>query len=572
MKKLNPLLNFIMNLRFKQKLILSYLLVVIIPMSVLGAYSYYQSKSLLIKQAKIGIESNVKKMADTLDYKVKMYNAAIESISYNSNIVNVFHNEYSDYYTMYKDLEEKVVPLFNTIQFLNNDIRQVTVYTDNDMTERRNSILSAKHIEHAPWFKETMTSVQTNWFSEDGKLFAARRFVGTYRQDIRNLLYVEVDSKKVFADLAIAGDKQYGIMITDQNRNILYENAEFEDQDTEERIRRWIGEGNEVSDWPGLIAITCEIAEPGWNIVYYIPSDSVSVNAGIILKATITIEGVCLLLVMILIWALSYSFVKRIQQLNRTMHMAAIGNLEIDVRSDSKDEIGELTNRFGKMLKSFKAMIDEVYRSKIIQQEAEMKALQSQINPHFLYNSLSLINWKAIDIHADEISRITTTLSLFYRTTLNRGEDIISVQGELDNTRAYIDIQLVMHEYGFDVAYDIEESLYAYDVIKLILQPVVENAIEHGIDQKRGGRGLLTIKGAEEEETIVFTVEDNGPGMTGQQLEEVFVKKTHGYGLFNVQQRIQIFFGTQYGISAYSEPEQGTRITIVLPKYNKNKG
>jgi two-component system sensor histidine kinase YesM len=302
------------------------------------------------------------------------------------------------------------------------------------------------------------------------------------------------------------------------------------------------------------------------------PSESVSVNAGIILKATFTIEGVCLLLVMILIWALSYSFVKRIQQLNRTMRMAAIGNLEIEVRSDSKDEIGELTNRFGKMLKSFKAMIDEVYRSKIIQQEAEMKALQSQINPHFLYNSLSLINWKAIEIHADEISRITTTLSLFYRTTLNRGDDIIPVQGELDNTRAYIDIQLVMHEYGFDVAYDIEESLYAYDVIKLILQPVVENAIEHGIDQKRGGRGLLTIRGAEEGETIVFTVEDNGPGMTGQQLEEVFVKKTHGYGLFNVQQRIQIFFGTQYGISAHSEPEQGTRITIVLPKYNKNKG
>ena len=181
---------------------------------------------------------------------------------------------------------------------------------------------------------------------------------------------------------------------------------------------------------------------------------------------------------------------------------------------------------------------------------------------------MSLINWKAIRAKAFDISHITTTVSKFYRTILNKGKNVISIKDELENTKTYIEIQMAMHSNSFDAEYDIDELIYEYNMINIILQPIVENAIEHGIDHMlEEKKGELRIAGHVNEQYIEFLVKDNGAGMSEEIIKQIFVNKTVGYGLKNVDDRIKIFFGDEYGLTIKSERGIGTEVKVKLPKF-----
>jgi two-component system, sensor histidine kinase YesM len=561
--------SFINNLKFKQKLFLSYLLVLIIPLIVLGAYSFEQSKKLLLQQARYDLEDNVDQVVDNINNKITQYNTVIESISYNSSITQIFQNDYSNYYYMYNDYTEKIDPLFNTLMFIHNDIKRITVYTENNLTERRNTILSLNRIKDKNWYKEAIKNGDTQWFFIDEKVFGTRRIVGNFPNAYDNVVYLELNHSNMFDGLGIDLWKEFGILISDNNGKVIYSNENLISNEffiNPKYIQAYNKENIQLKD-ENIIVINKEIQAPGWNLIFYKPLNSIVIDSSRIITTTVIVSAICLLTLTLIVWLLSVKFVKRIYILNNKMKLVAERNLNIEINSKSKDEIGELTNRFGSMLKSIKTLIDELVESKHVQKEAEMKALQAQINPHFLYNSLSLINWKAITIDAEDISHITTTLSKFYRTTLNNGKNIISIKEELENTKAYLEIQSIMHDYSFEVDFNIDDSLYQFDMIKLILQPIVENAIEHGIDQKRDGKGILSVTGVQTGKRIEFLIEDNGNGMDDSLIEEVLVKHSKGYGLYNVNQRIKTFFGEEYGLSINSIKGKGTQISVVIPKY-----
>ena len=195
-----------------------------------------------------------------------------------------------------------------------------------------------------------------------------------------------------------------------------------------------------------------------------------------------------------------------------------------------------------------------------------MRALQAQSNPHFLYNSLSIINWKALEADQEDISRITLSLSTFYRTALNKGKNILLVRDEIANIKAYLDIQLTMHDDSFDVIYDIDDSILKYETLNLILQPILENAIHHGIDLKQDGRGEIRISGKEDDKDIRFAVSDNGVGMTQEQAELILTADSKGYGVRNVNERIKLYYGAEYAVCIDSEVGRGTTVTIHFPK------
>jgi two-component system sensor histidine kinase YesM len=264
-------------------------------------------------------------------------------------------------------------------------------------------------------------------------------------------------------------------------------------------------------------------------------------------------------------WIFSITFVKRINYLNEKMKLVEEGDLIIKVSSSSNDEVGQLINRFSKMLQNINILIDEVYRSHIIQKEAEMRALKAQINPHFLYNTLSLINWEAIQIKSDKIGQVTRNMSKFYRTILNNGKNSISIEDEISNARSYIDIQLAIHNNLFNVEYMIEDCVLKYYMINIILQPIIENALEHGIYQRPEGGEKLIVSSFIKEECIFFTIEDDGPGMDKEKIDHIFLLKSSGYGLKNVQERLKIIFGQEYGISVCSELGKGTCATVKIP-------
>ena len=212
-----------------------------------------------------------------------------------------------------------------------------------------------------------------------------------------------------------------------------------------------------------------------------------------ILVSEIPLIAACVAIILVLGLSFFQTFTRKIEELTDNMNRVNQGSREVTVDSNAGDEIGLLVRSFRSMMDEINRLIHEVYENKIALKEFELKALTAQINPHFLYNSLSVINWMAIRSNQREISKVTLSLSMFYRTALSKGQDMVTVDNCIQNIKAYLDIQLVMHDNDFQVIWDIDPEVKGDIVPKLLLQPVVENALEHGLDMKEEGEKILKL-------------------------------------------------------------------------------
>ncbi|WP_261305217.1 sensor histidine kinase [Paenibacillus andongensis] len=546
----------------RQKLFFSYILLIVIPIVVLGLYSYYQSKLLLQKQALQGIQETIRTISDNMDYKADQYNRIMDSIVYNTGILKIFNNDYTDVSNLSYDLRSYLDPTFNMIKGMNKEIIQLTVYTQNKLPEYGDFIQNSSRVSETNWYRSASANVNTEWYWEDGNLIVARKIPDIFQLRNPSTVSMNLTYSKMFEGVQGKEMNNFGIVVRDKNANVVYSNSAYLKQ---RPLFEAMGKSSKIGNQEYFI-IEEQIQHPNWTLSYFIPLHEVSINATSIIKATVIIVLVCFLILLLMIWMFSNMFTIPIKRLIHKMKLIENGNLDIVVSSNSIDEFGILTNRFGQMLQKINELILVGYQNKIDRQKAEFKALQSQINPHFLYNTLSAIKWKSVQAGQEEISKIVTSLSKFYRTALNKGDTIISVREEVVNMRSYVEIMLIMRESSFDVHYDFEEDIFRYVTISLILQPIVENCIEHGIAGKTDGRGTITVTGRSRDGYIEITVEDNGVGMTEEKAREVLSRESRGYGLKNVNDRLKLFFGEEYGISIESTLGKGTVMTVRFPK------
>lgn len=322
--------------------------------------------------------------------------------------------------------------------------------------------------------------------------------------------------------------------------------------------------GEEIS---GYITETEELSNFGWTAFLYRPASSISAAAINITYIVLAMILLCIALIFLISTLLSKIIVSPIEKLSASMEQVEQGNYEIEIIPNSTDEVGQLISSFKKMVCTINNLINEVLLSKIRQQKYEIEILQSQINPHFLYNSLSLINSKAIIAGQSDISQMARLLSTFYRTMLNKGQQITTIASEFENTKSYITIQQMMHSQSFDVVYDIDKNLLECPIPNLLLQPLAENAIIHGLDHRElPGRAILSISCYQEGQDIVFKVMDNGCGMSDEECEQILTKDSKGYGVKNVHQRIQLYYGTAYGLTFHSTKGMGTYALIKISR------
>ena len=236
----------------------------------------------------------------------------------------------------------------------------------------------------------------------------------------------------------------------------------------------------------------------GWTFYIYRPTEVITESVWLLIARNIPIVVICIILLVLVGYVFSRRMVSCLERLTENMNQIHLGFRKVTVTSNSNDEVGVLIRSFRRMMDQINHLISEVYEGKIKLQNSEMKALQAQINPHFLYNSLSIINWKALEAGEDEISKVTLALSTYYRTSLNRGETMTTVENEISNIRAYLKIQLVMHDDSFAVKEEIDPEISGYEIPKLILQPLVENAIDHGLDMSESEEKCLYVGAAQE--------------------------------------------------------------------------
>ena len=269
-------------------------------------------------------------------------------------------------------------------------------------------------------------------------------------------------------------------------------------------------------------------------------------------------------------YLISSSVTRRIKKLIHVMNTLEGHDFNVRVPTDRNDEIGILTHRFNWMIERIRMLIEDVYKSNYEKKEAELKLLQAQINPHFLYNTLDSVHWMAVKHRAPEISYMVRNLSNFFRLGL-RAEGRSTLGEELKHIEAYYNIQKYRFEDRVELETDVPDSLRGMEVLPLILQPLVENAMIHGILKHENLKGKIRIRAWLEGDRLHLEVSDNGTGMGPERLERVIMglesepQAGTGTGLRNVHRRIRFRYDGPYGLSLYSSPNEGTRCVLVLP-------
>ena len=249
-----------------------------------------------------------------------------------------------------------------------------------------------------------------------------------------------------------------------------------------------------------------------------------------------------------------------------------------DIYVGGSSEIRHLGYSVQKSYEQIEELMEEIIRQQNQRRKSEMDALQSQINPHFLYNTLESITWM-VEAHknTDAVFMISELAKLL-RISLSKGRTIIKISDEIQHSRSYMNIQKVRYKERFKTEFIIDEEVNDYCIVKLVVQPILENAIYYGVgnmDEDDGGK--ITVRGEKKDDDIYITVEDNGMGMSEEVVDNILSdnekvpKHGSGVGLINVHNRIQLMFGSQYGLQVYSEPDEGTRIVIHIPAIPYNE-
>ncbi|WP_232510318.1 cache domain-containing sensor histidine kinase [Paenibacillus crassostreae] len=328
---------------------------------------------------------------------------------------------------------------------------------------------------------------------------------------------------------------------------------------------------------PQFIAYTTS-AETGWIIVGSAPLQEIVQEANEIRQVIIVSVALSILFTITLYFFMTRWLIRPVQLLKKQMRQAASGFLEAKVKTTGQDEIADLGKSFNTMLEQIKMLLEKSIQEQDQIQKAELRTLQAQINPHFLYNTLDSIVWMAEANKNAQVIQLVQALSRFFRISLSKGRDWIPLRDELEHVQSYLIIQQMRYRDILQYDIQVEPALLDIPILKMSLQPIVENALYHGIKNKRR-KGLIRIS-AREEQKGIFTliVEDDGIGITSERMKQIQTRLdvsssqelieddiTIGFGLYNVHQRVRLYYGQHYGVTIESVELQGTRVSLRIP-------
>jgi len=312
------------------------------------------------------------------------------------------------------------------------------------------------------------------------------------------------------------------------------------------------------------------IGYTGWKLVGVTPSAALGID-GIKFRFFVLFVADLFLFLLAMINAfISDKISNPIKRLDGSVREIESGNLDVEIVPSGSYEVEHLGKSIKNMLGRIKVLMSDLVAEHNAKRKSEFDTLQSQINPHFLYNTLDIIVWMIENENSDKAVNIVTALAKFFRISLSKGKNIITVKDEVEHVRNYLMIQNMRFKNRFEYSIDVDEKVLSYSSLKLMLQPLVENAIYHGMEFMDGD-GEIDVKVFKDDDSLYFTITDNGLGMSEDMVETLlskdFVpsKKGSGIGVKNVNERIKLYFGSEYGLKVESEPDEGTKITIHLP-------
>lgn len=363
-------------------------------------------------------------------------------------------------------------------------------------------------------------------------------------------------------------DQEDRIVYTPINKIVHRVNPQWLKLSVKPVIAKILGETYQIESSP--------VTDIGWKIVGVFSVDEIRGSLNRAFYVLLFVSLLVLLLFLLMFNFLTITLVSPLIRLKNLMSKVAEGDFSIQFEMQHKDEVGELGESFNVMIEKINNLIQMVYKEHHDKQEAQLKSLQEQIKPHFLYNTLDTINWLARDYGADDIVRLIDALTTMFRVGLSHGQDIITLKEELSHASNYLYIQGIRYKEKIRYNINIPEEYYRYQLPKLILQPLIENAIYHGLKTKPGG-GSIDVYADSNETTLFIYVSDNGAGISASKLSKInSVLKDDAprdsFGLYYVHDRIRLLCGDEYGIQVESIENEKTTIQVSLPLVEDLKG
>lgn len=567
------------DLSFRSKLFLVFVLVTIIPMMLLVYFSFELTKSKLTEQLYINMMNSTAQITKNLENKLDSYEHISASIYLDNRLANYLTTEYQDD-PSYLDVYNYIGNRIDTIMAAYPDFDSAFIYSDNPSLPKDNYYIKpitpeVQETELVQKLKQSygniihLSSPQT---ADGPAMFTLARLLNNNSnqypygmlvfQISESVIYSLMEKEAGGKDIFIMNDQ--GVILSSADKKLINTRLpELLDQQFDDSLS-----GRFDTTYQGVKALAVyNTLKNGWKTVSIFPYESIIKDAKslsqLMIKVSLAFIGVALLL----IYITASLFSKRIRTLIRMIRRIERGDFTPTHEEQlGSDEIGQLHFAFQQMTIRLRSLITEVYQKELQSKEAELDLLQAQINPHFLYNTLGSISSLAIKHQDPQIQDMVLNLANFYRISLNKGKSVLTINEELKLTQSYNAIQLIRFKGQLNFIYTIDQAILPYSTVKLALQPFVENAIIHAVwNQERPLN--IHIKGGFENDSIILSVMDDGMGMPRETLLSLLEDKPgRGYGISNVDRRIKLKFGENYGVHVYSRLGAGTTVQITLPQ------
>lgn len=582
--------NIINNIKIRTKLIISYLSIVIVTVLIVGVYLISRMNNIVVENAIKEGRYNNNSVKSRMEEVLKLAINTSDMIYQDDNLHSMLKREYDNYGQVVSAYNEYTI-LRDYLKYY-NEFNGVEMYVDNDTLLSATGIFKVTdEIRESSWYKKAIEDkgIITWLYKKDEttgnySLSLVRAINSTSKGHI-GVLVISINPNYL-AD--IVNDERYKTSILVDGR-VIYSNdlkvGEIADLGRSEAEASYYYEINEEFDENGdhLILNTFKLDKSFNNtfqVLVNVPVDIITMESSTVINKGILIIGVAIMSSLIVILYFSKNFSDRINILRSEMHKVVKGNFNIKKSMDGNDEISEVYDDLYIMMESINKLIDEVYIRKIQQEklmvkqkEAEFKVLASQINPHFLYNTLETIRMRAFCSGDRELASIVKKLGKIMRRNLEVSNQNVSFESELELVKNYLEIQELRFKGKVEHEFNIEVNAKKYNILPLLLQPIVENAFVHGLEGTKE-KGKIIVSAFEDFGYLLVEISDNGCGMSRERLEFIndnlgkTNKKENGHqsiGMGNINERIKIFYGDKYGIHVFSEVNVGTKVVLVLP-------
>ena len=586
------------NCSMRVKLFASFFLLIFIPIIVLTVFAAYRSTAIIQEQsmeiARLYLQQTENEMESEL-YKIATVSssvaqtAEVHEVLEKQNTGISFSEEYDDMNELYKTIE--------STRALQN-LYQIRLFISDSFTHSRSNYITypLSSVSDTDWYHQLVEQYQTQTLlppsifqpplSEPQEVLSVVTLIRSRKDITRILGVVSVDVlKSDLIDILQRNNyaEQSAAYLVDENLNIVCgANSTFPVSEADlaaqlQQMRDTFGASSGVSTAGNAVYGLSAPIFDGWRIFTV-------ASMGNLLSPVSDLRDQMILLtviISIIAFCLSYLYARystrRIKTLAEQVRRVENGDLSVSCIVDSEDEIGELQNSFNFMVRRISLLVDERYNLGKNLKDMELRALQAQINPHFLYNTLDMIAWKAMASGNQETVDIVVKLARFYRLSLSNGSDFLPLSDEVEHVRLFVELTNLCRSRNVQLITEVAPNIADYPIMKLILQPIVENSLFHGLYELSDRVGVIRLTAEQIGSYVQIQIADNGVGIEKSKLAELLAKKERpvvntkrgGYGIGNILERLRIYYDDRFTFQIESAILTGTTVTIRIP-YSRN--